>query len=499
MHPEIILGPPGTGKTTTLLELVDYELSRGVPPDRIGYVSFTKKAAQEAVDRATKKFGLDPKDLPYFRTLHSMCFRALGLSNGDVFEGKKMLEFGDWIGTDLTINHRMDETTLFGFTAGDRALFMENLARVRCLPLREAYDRNCDDMSWSFVDKITRGLRQFKKDRNLIDYTDMLEMFAMQDWSPNVEVLFVDESQDLSMLQWRVVEKLARTARRVVVAGDDDQAIYRWAGAAVEHFVSMKGDVRILDQSWRVPIQVQKISEKIITSVRNRRPKNWHPKDVDGVVSRPMSVEEIDFMDGDILVLARNAYSLRDIEPMLQQDGIIYEIQGRPSVRKGTLDAIRVWETLRRGIQVPVSDVMRVYEQMSVGKGVKRGFKKLPSVSQDTMVDLRWLLNNGGLMREDIWHQALDRLDEKESSYMLKALRKGEKLTSEPRVKLSTIHGSKGGEATHVVLVTDMAARTYREYEDNPEDEARVWYVASTRAKDRLSIVAPSSKMHYDV
>lgn len=82
---------------------------------------------------------------------------------------------------------------------------------------------------------------------------------------------------------------------------------------------------------------------------------------------------------------------------------------------------------------------------------------------------------------------------------MLKALRRGEKLTSDPRVKLSTIHGSKGGEATHVVLVTDMAARTYREYENNPEDEARVWYVASTRAKERLSIVAPSSKMHYVV
>ena len=50
----IVLGPPGTGKTTKLLSLVESYLESGVPPDRIGYFAFTRRAAQEAIDRAIR-------------------------------------------------------------------------------------------------------------------------------------------------------------------------------------------------------------------------------------------------------------------------------------------------------------------------------------------------------------------------------------------------------------------------------------------------------------
>ena len=54
----IILGPPGTGKTENLLRIVDRELKNGTPPDRIAFVSFTTKATNEARDRAKIKFNL---------------------------------------------------------------------------------------------------------------------------------------------------------------------------------------------------------------------------------------------------------------------------------------------------------------------------------------------------------------------------------------------------------------------------------------------------------
>lgn len=497
MTPEIVLGPPGTGKTTKLLGMVESELAAGTAPDRIGYVSFTKRAATEAIERATEKFGLSARDLPFFRTLHSMCFSALGLSNSDVFEGKKIREFGDWIGMQFSEHVRLDEPGSVGFTEGDRILFMENLSRIKKVSLREQYDQNDDGLRWNVVDRVSRGLHEYKKAGALVDYTDMLSLFVQQQWAPPLECLFVDEAQDLSLLQWDVVQQLALRARRVVVAGDDDQAIYRWAGAAVEHFVDMPGLVTVLGQSWRVPSQVQSVASDIITRVRHRREKEWRPRDGDGDLVFAGSFDEIDVWEPEILVLARNGYILRNLEALLQSDGVIYEIQGRSSIRQSTLLAVRLWEDLRRGQEIQVEDARRVYEMMGSGTRIKRGYKTLPGLPAGQMVGLDWLQSHGGLQTSAIWHEALDRIPPAESTYMLRALQRGEKTRGRPRIRLSTIHGSKGGEADHVVILTDMAQRTYQEFQENPEDEARVWYVAATRARRKLTVVAPSTKMFY--
>ena len=78
-------GPPGTGKTTTLLNQVDALLAGGMAPDEIGYFAFTRKAAHEARDRAVARFNLDPQnDFQYFRTLHSLAFKVLGMTSSEV-------------------------------------------------------------------------------------------------------------------------------------------------------------------------------------------------------------------------------------------------------------------------------------------------------------------------------------------------------------------------------------------------------------------------------
>ena len=64
-----IFGPPGTGKTTTLLNMLDSALENGVSANTIAFLAFTRKAANEAKERASNRFHLDPeKDLFYFRT-----------------------------------------------------------------------------------------------------------------------------------------------------------------------------------------------------------------------------------------------------------------------------------------------------------------------------------------------------------------------------------------------------------------------------------------------
>ena len=89
-----IFGPPGTGKTTTLLNMVDKALESGIAPQEIAFLAFTRKAANEAKERASTRFGLDPKtDLYFFRTLHSLAFRLLNIKAKDLMLLKQEKDF----------------------------------------------------------------------------------------------------------------------------------------------------------------------------------------------------------------------------------------------------------------------------------------------------------------------------------------------------------------------------------------------------------------------
>ncbi|WP_337892749.1 UvrD-helicase domain-containing protein, partial [Mesomycoplasma ovipneumoniae] len=67
-----ISGPPGTGKSTTLLNVVDQLLESKVAPDDIVFTTFSRAGAYEARDRASRRFKLPEKSLPHFATLHSL-------------------------------------------------------------------------------------------------------------------------------------------------------------------------------------------------------------------------------------------------------------------------------------------------------------------------------------------------------------------------------------------------------------------------------------------
>lgn len=497
----ILLGPPGTGKTTTLIQLVQEELERGVAPDRIGYLAFTKKAATEATERACQRFSLQPKDFPFFRTIHSFCFRCVGVNRDQMIAPEHYTEFGKAMKIDVSGQFNLEEGGSFGFKQGDRMLFMSSLAKVKMIPLIDQYRIEPDDLRYDEVERVEKGFEAFKEANFLMDYNDLLVEFLKSGQPPRLEVLFIDEAQDLSKLQWQVVEKIASSVEKVFIAGDDDQAIFRWAGADVDYFITMRGDtVRTLEQSYRIPRSVQSLSDNILKGLKNRREKLWSPRDEQGSVNWHVSMENFNFKkEQEYLVLFRNAFLGKSLKDSLRQNGILYSYRGFSSIRQNLLEAVVFWQRLLKGQELSLEQVKKIYDLMTVNIGVKRGFKGLQNTQEDQKFKMDDLIQNHGLLTTRIWHEALDKINYYDKQYLIAVLRNGTKLTEKPRINLSTIHGAKGGEAGNVVLLSDMASRTYSDYLKNREDEHRVFYVAATRTKQNLHIIKPQTNKYFSL
>ena len=187
----IILGPPGTGKPATLLKLVEAELGQGTPPDRIGYFAYTRRASTEAKGRATDKFNLEEKELPYFRTLHSLAFLQLGMLRSQVFSKENYRELGSILGYHVTGD--VDSEGLYQVrTKGDIILNIINTARVRGIPAKKQWSEANLDIGWYEVDRMERALESFKKERHLHDFTDMLILFNKEKAAPSLDVVIID-------------------------------------------------------------------------------------------------------------------------------------------------------------------------------------------------------------------------------------------------------------------------------------------------------------------
>lgn len=500
----VILGAPGCGKTTTLLGIIEKLIEDGTRPERVAYVSFTKKAVEEAASRAEKKFGVGRKDLPFFRTVHSLCFQQTGVNRRDVLNRAHYKELAELLGVAITGAFDEDGSGMpVGGTTGDQMLFLDNLARVKCKSLEDLYkDLEYPDFSWFQLKQFSTALKRYKEDSGLLDFTDMLTRYSLSGEPVPVEVAIVDEAQDLSRLQWTVLRKAFSNAKMVYVAGDDDQSIHEWGGSDVATFLNLGGTRQVLEQSWRLPRAVHTLSQQVISRVEKRFPKRFISRAEEGAVQYHSGYEGVALDDpGSWLLIARNTYQLPKLEHLLREHGVVFSTtKKKSSVPEETYRAIVYWERLRKGQAQLGKHVKDIYDCLVAGCGVQRGYKGTNQLEDDKFYTLQDLKVAHGLLAEGPWHEALSAIPLVEREYYLMALRRGgpKALGEVPRFHLGTIHSVKGGEADNVLLLTDVAKRTYDEYKKRPDGETRVFYVGVTRTKKNLHVVLPTTSMAFE-
>lgn len=482
-----IFGPPGTGKTTRLIKIVEDALARGVPPERIAYVSFSKKAVEEAIERAQAKFGFERDRFKYFRTLHALGFMMQGMRSDEQMTFDDYKSVADALGLEIT-EYLDNEDAAYGNKDGDQAMSLHALSRLRMItPEQElASAGQMISIRPVVLEQWINTVNDYKKKEGKHDFTDMLENYS---GALPVEEFIVDEAQDLSKLQWWVVEQAMSEAKNVYIAGDDDQCIFSFSGAYVEGLLQHRVDKDIvLPQSFRVPRRTFDFANNIATKISQRHPKNWSSMDTEGKIMVDEPLDSLPLDNGEWMLLVRNTKFMRKIEIMLQDNGYLYnntKYKYPRSIKMEDANLITNWNNLRKGHKISNNAAHEI---------MKRFAPRAPRISfeQVGMTDLPI----PETLKEKAWYEVFNKhMTARTVEYIRSCLRNGQKISDKPRITLSTIHKVKGGESENVAIIPDVSFVTHQFLDTDTEH--RVQYVGATRTKQNLYLVKPETDLFY--
>ena len=495
-------GPPGTGKTTTLLRHIERHLDEGVPPDKIAFISFSVKAADEGKNRARTRFGLDKDELVYFCTSHAFCKRVMGITR--VLEGVDIKEFLDVYRFPLTKSYQGNTKKSLEAMLEDPYFQIIENAKASCHSVSsERLKTSVKERRRivpALLDPMAKAWAEYREEQGIYSFADMIIEFLEKGKVPPLEVLIVDEAQDLAELNWRLIEKLMAETPITYIAGDDDQAIYEWNGARPDRFIGMEGKTIVLEQSYRIPEQVHSKAERIVKRIQKRQPKNYLPRDHEGELIYLHAVEFLPLKQGQWLILASCDYMLNgdaegyNTRRTLIERGYPFSHNGFRYVRFSMIEAVENWKKLNKKKKINIEELESIYNYLSKNE-VKRGFLGKPGKEENKERELtkKQIVDEFGLKKECLgktWQEVFVRkISEERRAFIEKAENNNEDLKSEPRIALSTIHKAKGGEADNVAVLLDLSPAQKMNAMINADSLHRQFYVAVTRTRENLYLI----------
>jgi len=270
-----VIGPPGTGKTTYLAARIQ-RAAENFGARLVIACSYTRSAAAEIAGRDTP---LPPENVG---TLHSQAFQACDRPKIVEVNAKERGEWNDSVadlwriaGTGVTIGDSH---------AGAASLFAH---------YQDLRQRLVDPASYSpTIAALNKRWRQFEHDTGATDFVGLVERAIERhpEHPRHPGVLYVDEAQDLSPLLFKLARQWGEHCIGFVLAGDPDQAIYTFAGAAPEHLLTPKlpeAQRTVLSQSYRLPKAVHALARRWILGAPGRaEDAPYEPTDREGEVKR---------------------------------------------------------------------------------------------------------------------------------------------------------------------------------------------------------------------
>lgn len=479
---KVVLANAGSGKTRYIIDDISKELATR-RPEEIAFVTFTRKGAEEGLRRMCSKYMLEPDDLPYFRTLHSLTFHALDLKANQMFGRLDQRKFNKEYG--YNVNRCEVSTGKVQPTRDTMYLDFYDLERSGALTSRQLVEA---DIERGYYRQLVQKYEDFKSLHHLVDFFDCLVKYVQEgDFLP-CKVVYIDECQDITALQWQVIEKAFANAEKIVLAGDDKQSIYQYSGARPDILLDFakKFPVEHLPMSYRIPRRVFELANAITSFIGEKTEQKsvFREENGDGYIEQLNDIDRLaNFIDTDTLyddrdhtqwyILSRNNCFLSRATQMLEENLIPY----------WTCDGFFMGGEIMKRLKDYRGFALEGYKDEKKREDFQRRFG---------IVDFTEPFTNTNLFTEGrkwIYEAYIEKWGFETLEEMCKW---------NPQILVSTIHHVKGGEADNVAVLLDATKRTHSNIFNDIDEELRILYVAVTRAKQNLFLVDSANGEGYD-
>ncbi|HWR88933.1 MAG TPA: UvrD-helicase domain-containing protein [Dissulfurispiraceae bacterium] len=585
--PLLVLAGAGSGKTKVITHKIAYLVSeKGVRPDRILAITFTKKAAREMQERVERLLSMRP---PWISTFHSFCARVLRES----VRGLEKTYDRSFLIYDEADTQKLLKEILKGYGIDIKEA---DAARSVISRAKQAYRENIVDAirRLSFPDSrfapVAELYQQALERSNAMDFDDLIyntvdllskKPLFRKRWQDRFDYILVDEYQDTNKIQYLLVNLLAGDRGNVCVVGDPQQCIYTWRGAHPLNIIDFSRDFgaseRKLEVNYRSTKKILDVANRIIAradrmwegrvlelspdrkdegEVRYRRCSD-HADECMHVADMVKMLNRTGYRYGDMAVLMRMTFVSRGFEHTFMAAGIPHEIVGgaafyeRAEVKdmlcylrlmvndrdKAAFDRVintpprsfgpktvqKVRDSYDTGWTQALKDTKLSAKQRSAADALIAVIEKTREIVEDkpysALMEVMKKIRYDDYLEDHYRDDADDRKGNiSELANVLKTIEMEgrtfssfledsvlthdqDRMGDADSVKVMTIHAAKGLEFPVVFVVAleeeiFPSARALRN-EFAMEEERRLFYVAVTRAKERLYLSSAAFRMRF--